>query len=56
MLKNELNIHADNETFWNDSKVILGYISKDELSKTDAYSKRRCEHVQHIVGEFWSRC
>ena len=26
-----------------------------ELSKPDAYSKRRQQHAQHIAGEFWSR-
>ena len=27
MLKNELDIHVDDEIFWNDSKVVLGYIN-----------------------------
>ena len=27
MLKNELDIHVDDEIFWTDSKVVLGYIN-----------------------------
>ena len=27
-----------------------------EFNKADAYSKRRWQCVQHIAGEFWSRC
>ena len=29
MLKNELDIHVDDEIFWTDSKVVLGYINSD---------------------------
>ena len=29
MLKNELDIHSDDEIFWSDSKVVLGYINSD---------------------------
>ena len=29
MLKNELDIHVDDEIFWTDSKVVLGYINRD---------------------------
>ena len=29
MLKNELDIHVDDEIFWTDSKVVLGYINGD---------------------------
>ena len=29
MLKNELDIHIDDEIFWTDSKVVLGYINSD---------------------------
>ena len=29
MLKNELEIHVDDEIFWIDSKVVLVYINSD---------------------------
>ena len=29
MLRNELDIHVDDEIFWTDSKVVLGYINSD---------------------------
>ena len=29
MLKKELDIHVDDEIFWTDSKVVLGYINSD---------------------------
>ena len=29
MLKDELDIHVDDELFWKDSKVVLGYINSD---------------------------
>ena len=29
MLKNELDIHVDDEMFWTDSKVVLGYINSN---------------------------
>ena len=29
MLKDELDIHVDDEIFWKDSKVVLGYINRD---------------------------
>ena len=29
MLKNELDINVDDEIFWTDSKVVLGYINSD---------------------------
>ena len=29
MLKNELDIHVDDEIFWTDSKVVLEYINSD---------------------------
>ena len=28
-MKNELDIHVDDEIFWTDSKVVLGYINSD---------------------------
>ena len=41
MLKNELDIHTDDEIFWDDSKVDLGYIN------SDAYLHVRCFlHIQ----------
>ena len=29
MLKNELDIHVDDEIFWTGSKIVLGYINSD---------------------------
>ena len=57
MLKKELDIHVDDEIFWTDSKVVLGYINSDARrfkvfvvnrveQIRDHASTKQCHHVE----------
>ena len=57
MLKKELDIHVDDEIFWTDSKVVLGYINSDARrfkvfvanrveQIRDHASPKQCHHVE----------
>ena len=53
MLKNELDIHIDDEIFWTDSKVVLGYINSDALQFKVFVANRVQQIRDHASPKQW---
>ena len=53
MLKNELDIHVDDEIFWTDSKVVLGYINSD-VRRFKVFVANRAQQIKdHTSPKQW---
>ena len=53
MLKNELDIHVDDEIFWTDSKVVLGYINSD-IRQFKVFVANRVQQIRdHTSSKQW---
>ena len=53
MLKNELDIHVDDEIFWTDSKVVLGYINSD-VRRFKVFVANRVQQIRdHTSPKQW---
>ena len=53
MLKNELDIHVDDEIFWTDSKVVLGYINGD-VRRFKVFVANRVQQIRdHTSPKQW---
>ena len=53
MLKNELDIHVDDEIFWADSKVVLGYINSD-VHRFKVFVTNRVQQIRdHTSPKQW---
>ena len=53
MLKNELDIHVDDEIFWTDSKVVLGYINSD-VCRFKVFVANRVQQIRdHTSPKKW---
>ena len=53
MLKNELDIHVDDEIFWTDSKVVLRYINSD-VRRFKVFVANRAQQIRdHTSPKQW---
>ena len=53
MLKNELDIHVDDEIFWTNSKVVLGYINND-VHRFKVFVANRVQQIRdHTRPKQW---
>ena len=53
MLKKKLDIHVDDEIFWTDSKIVLGYINSDAC-RFKVFVANRVQQIRdHISPKQW---
>ena len=53
MLKNELDIHVDDEIFWTNSKIVLGYINND-VHRFKVFIANRVQQIRdHTCPKQW---
>ena len=53
MLREELDVHVDDEIFWTDSQVVLGYINSD-VRWFKVFVANRVQHIcDHTSTKQW---